>query len=252
MAADFIYLSPHLDDAVLSCGGQITQQVRRGRRVLVVTVCAGDPPVPAADSAFVRELYTRWALNNPTAARRAEDLDALRTLRAEALHLDAPDGIYRVDRRTGRPLYPDRDAIFGALSDQDSVLVDEVARQLSRLEPLWGARVYAPLGVGHHVDHLLTRSAAERWAAPGGHLVYYEEYPYAEEQGGVEAALAGRRLTPERVELARKDVERKIAAVACYRSQLSSFFTDPAEMAQRLWAFARQAGGLAERVWRAP
>ncbi len=252
LAADYIYLSPHLDDAVLSCGGQIAQQTRQGRRVLVVTICAGDPPAHQADSAFVRELHARWAVESPVAARRAEDLAALRLLSADALHLDVPDCIYRPDA-TGRPLYPDREAIFGAFSEEEGAWVTAVTRHLRRLEPLWGATVYAPLGVGHHVDHQLVHMAAQEWGAPGGRLVYYEEYPYAQDPVAVEAALHEKKLVAELVRLTRPDMERKIAAVACYRSQLSTFFSSDLDMAHRLWLFARlraSEAGMAERIWR--
>ncbi|MEZ4728018.1 MAG: PIG-L family deacetylase [Caldilineaceae bacterium] len=43
---DAIYLSPHLDDVALSCGGQIFGATRTGQRVLIVTITAGDPPPP--------------------------------------------------------------------------------------------------------------------------------------------------------------------------------------------------------------
>jgi LmbE family N-acetylglucosaminyl deacetylase len=254
MPADFIYLSPHLDDAALSCGGQIAQQTRYGRRALVATVCAGGAPARLTGSAFVRELHVRWALDDPIAARRAEDLAALRTLHAEVLHLDIPDCIYRLDP-AGQPLYPNRDAIFGTLSVHEANLVDRVTRQLKRLEPLWGAAVYVPLGVGRHVDHQLVRLAAERWRAPEGRLIYYEDYPYAEDGTSIEAALAGESLASRLVWLERVDLECQVAAVANYRSQLSTFFESKEEMAQRLEAFALKranGAGLAERVWLAP
>ena len=53
-----VYLSPHLDDAVLSCGGMIHRQAQAGERVVVVTVCAGDPP-PGPLSDFARSLHER-------------------------------------------------------------------------------------------------------------------------------------------------------------------------------------------------
>ena len=43
----WIYLSPHFDDAVLSCGWLIWQQAQAGQRVEIWTVCAGEiPPGP--------------------------------------------------------------------------------------------------------------------------------------------------------------------------------------------------------------
>ncbi len=252
MAIRSIYLSPHSDDAALSCGGHIARQTRNGQRALVVTVCTGPPPIQLVDSDFVRELHTRWAVDDPIAARRAEDLAALRALRAEALHLNVPDCIYRIDAQTGQPLYPNRAAIFGTLASQETRLIDELAHQLQRLEPLCGTTIYAPLCVGNHVDHQLVRAAAERWGAPGGQLVYYEDYPYAQDPAAVKAALALNAMDPMLIELDEADLSEKIAAVACYQSQLSTFFADGAEMARQLEAFARFCGGgekMAERLW---
>ena len=40
---DHLYLSPHFDDAALSCGGQIATWTAAGQSVLVVTITGGDP-----------------------------------------------------------------------------------------------------------------------------------------------------------------------------------------------------------------
>src|SRR6185295_1884137 len=107
-----IYLSPHLDDAVFSCGGMIHRHIRAGGRVVVVTVCTGDPP-PGLLSDFAESLHERWQAQAKAPAapaevvrqRRNEDLDALAALGAQAVHLDVPDCIYRLSPASGRPLY---------------------------------------------------------------------------------------------------------------------------------------------------
>jgi LmbE family N-acetylglucosaminyl deacetylase len=40
----WIYLSPHFDDAVLSCGGLIFEQARQGIPIEIWTIFAGNPP----------------------------------------------------------------------------------------------------------------------------------------------------------------------------------------------------------------
>ena len=40
----WIYLSPHFDDAVLSCGGVIFEQSRQGIQTEIWTIFAGSPP----------------------------------------------------------------------------------------------------------------------------------------------------------------------------------------------------------------
>ena len=55
----WIFLSPHYDDAALSCGGIIWEAVRRGAQVSIWTVCAATPPTGQL-SPFAEELHARW------------------------------------------------------------------------------------------------------------------------------------------------------------------------------------------------
>lgn len=256
-----LYLAPHLDDAVLSCGGQITQLVRAGQVVRVVTVFAGDAPAAkhATASPFVQELYTRWGLGlNPSAGRRAEDRAALGILGARVTHLPFPDCVYRMGRM-GAPLYPTRAAIFGTVAQVELPLIDEIVRALVRLRVPRDATVILPLTAGHHVDHQIVRAAGEQWRKMQGagrriQTAYYEDYPYAEQPDEVTAALGQDPLESELVQLDAASLAVKVAAIACYRSQISSFFADKAEMAARVRAYAEVVGGgqPAERLWRNP
>ena len=111
---EHIYLSPHLDDAIFSCGGLIFQQTQRGDSVLIVTVCAGDPPNEML-SGFAQELHTRWGYESPVEARRAEDRIACQLVGAGYEHLEIPDCIYRIDDG-GSHLYPTLESILGELA----------------------------------------------------------------------------------------------------------------------------------------
>src|SRR3712207_2574975 len=87
-----VYIPPHLDDAVLSCGGRIALQCDGGARVLVVTICAGSAPHDAELSPFARHLHHAWALgDDPIAKRREEDVAALGVLGCDGLHLEQLD-----------------------------------------------------------------------------------------------------------------------------------------------------------------
>lgn len=239
-----IYLSPHLDDAALSCGGQIFQQTQAGRPVLIVTVTAGDPP--SADlPPFAQRLHDDWGLQgNPMQGRRAEDVQACQVLRADWLHWDGLDCIYRRHPRTGAPLYNNDLELFGALHTAESPLVHALAERFAALPPV--AAVYAPLAIGRHVDHQLVRQAAEIcW---GERLIYYEDYPYAGEPGALEATLitlAGWQfsvlaLTPEAI-------AARLAAIAAYPSQLAVLFGS-AECMPRCVRH-HIAGVRGERIW---
>jgi LmbE family N-acetylglucosaminyl deacetylase len=243
-----IYISPHLDDAILSCGGRIWQQAQIGERVLVATIFAGTPAPNASLSPFAQELHTRWGhLADAAIKRQDEDLAALAVLEAEAVHWAYTDCIYR-QTAGGRFPYASEEALWGEVHPAEENLVAELAARLAALPLSQDGTVYAPLGVGHHVDHQIARSAAE---ASGCALTYYEDFPYAEDPQAVQVALAKMRGRAELVLLSEDALEAKITAVACYRSQLSTFWADAMEMAAAVRAFAERAGGgiPAERYW---
>ena len=251
-----IYLSPHLDDAILSCGGRIWQQVHAGEGVLVLTVFAGTPAPDTPLSPFAQSLHSRWGnLVDAAAQRREEDLEALALLGAAGKHFHYLDCIYR-HTPDGHFPYGSEEALWGEIHPGEEGLLAELADRLSRLalsqSDTGGGppTLYTPLGVGLHVDHQIVRRAAE---LTGQTLIYYEDYPYAEDPAAVQAALAmddsqwRAALTP----LSEEALEAKVAAIARYRSQLGTFWIDLAEMSTAIRSFANQTGGgwMAERYW---
>jgi LmbE family N-acetylglucosaminyl deacetylase len=216
-----LYLSPHFDDAVLSCGGQIYDRTRRGERIIVATICAAPPP--ARLSPFAASLHARWHESGPgDFDRAAEDRAALALIGAEAIHLDIGDCIYR-RAPNGEWLYGSEAAIFGELSPLEYPLVEAVVEKLAAIQPpAPNLEIIAPFGVGGHVDHRLTHRAGRRIEKSWGRRVrYYADYPYAATVAGgrpVSISEAGRRA--------------KIEAVRAYCSQLSSFWSNEAQMTQ--------------------
>lgn len=263
---DHLYLAPHFDDVALSCGGQIFRHTAIGDSVLVVTITGGEPPHDM-QSETVRSLHRRWADSlgeapeAMVAQRQAEDWEAFGILRAGVLHLSFFDCIYRAGA-DGAPLYPGPTDMFGAFNTDDAVVVDAVTAALANLPE--AGKVYVPLGVGGHIDHGVTRRAAERVFK---HIAYYEDYPYTMIPGALEAVLpaAGRGdWQPETMWLTETAMAAKIASVSAYRSQISSFFAGLDDMAEKVRAEGRRvmaeaaaegektpnwAAG-AERLWR--
>ena len=241
----WVVLSPHLDDAALSLGGQIAEKVWRGDRVVIVTVFAGGPP-PGELSPLARRLHRSWgAENDLMARRRREDEEGCRQLGAELVHWLLPDAIYRRSAIDGPHLYPTFEALTGTPSGEDDALAVEIARRLADLPE--HDDLLVPLGVGSHVDHLLVRRAAEQRFGPE-HLVYYEEYPYLEAPDALERAMGSsedwhRMATPVGPAAARA----KTAAVLAHRSQMRSLFRGSLLARLRLWWFWRRTG--VERTW---
>ena len=246
-----LFLSPHYDDAVYSCGGTIHQLTQQGQQVIIFTLMAGSPPDPMPDTPIVQDVHKRWQAGaDPVQVRRAEDQQAATLLGARTLYNELPDCIYRTSGTM--PLYPTVESIFGHIHiDDDAVL---------RLRGLGLAfdgltALYAPLGVGHHVDHQIVRDWALglKRATPELKLLLYADYPYTRDPSALDAALAYYHPTPlqaQPITLSEADLQAKIAAMQAYQTQLSTFWTDAAHLAADVRAAFTQDAVIREPYWR--
>ncbi len=151
MTPDTVILSPHFDDAVLSCWHVLAGS----GEVLVVNVFAGEPApgtlgwwdrsAGASDSVAV------------VRTRIEEDRRALALAGRAAVNLPFLDGQYR----------------------QEGEAPEEILRALRGVLPA-GARLYAPAGLGDcHPDHLAVRAAALALHGEGAEVRLYADLPHA-------------------------------------------------------------------------
>lgn len=168
----WIYLSPHLDDAVLSAGGLIYEQTQSGVPVEIWTFMCGYAPDEAI-SAFAESNHQQWGFSSAeetTRSRREEDKNAAAVVGASVTHFDFLDCIYR-RRPSGEWLYSEI-SVPPAL--EDAGLPQQIADAvLPRLLP--DDVLVAQLSVGSHVDHVLVREAAQRLGRP---VLYDIDVPY--------------------------------------------------------------------------
>ena len=257
-AVRHVLLSPHLDDAVLSCGASIAQQRAGGESVEVLTIFAGHPRLDLLSS-YAAKLHE--AAGNPpdmVGTRRGENEAACRVLGAKPVCLDYLDAPYRTDPANGAFLYTSDEQLMGGhLHPADFCLVDDLAAVIAqRYHRSASALFYAPLAAGGHVDHLIVRVAALKLEQRGFPVCFYEDYPYAEQGHALVSALArpGRRGWMAELRLVQEPhVTLKCEAIACYRSQIPVLFGDAEAMVRRVRAHMILVGGgarYAEQFWR--
>jgi LmbE family N-acetylglucosaminyl deacetylase len=248
-----VYLSPHLDDTALSCGGLVHSQATKGCRPLVITCFAGVPDYNYLTS-FATTQHAGWRNEAlPVEDRRQEDIAAMECLGAEHAHWQFLDCIYRRGE-DGAAAYDSEEALFGVVHESDQVLLDRLTERLLGFLAQQNVVLCAPLAAGHHVDHQLVLSAAMRVREVGYSVRFYEDYPYSHDPQALRGALDSWSHLPQpSVEtLTAYDVEAKIAAVQCYRSQLATLFGDTETLPMQILSHAQRVGGgqvLAERYW---
>jgi LmbE family N-acetylglucosaminyl deacetylase len=239
----WIYLSPHFDDAVLSCGGLIRAQSQEGLAVEIWTIFAGDPP-PGPLSEFALKLHTLWGTGDGPATielRKGEDEAAAGCVGADVVHFEFADCIYR-HGPDGAFLYPE--SVFVPPVPADADLPARIAETLES-ELLPGDILVCPLALGGHVDHVLARQAIERLGRP---LWYYADFPYlVNYPEALAPAVAA--LQEEFFPLTEEDLRLWQAGVASYASQLSSLLKVEGSMNEVLHAYWQERGGI--RLWRA-
>jgi LmbE family N-acetylglucosaminyl deacetylase len=239
----WIYISPHLDDSVLSAGGLIYEQAQAGLAVEIWTVVCGFPP-PGELTPFAQLLHSQWGTSSAEETvrlRRAEDLKAASILGAKTLHFDVPDCIYR--RATdGEPLYLD---IFVPPHEAESGLPDHMAQAIAaRLQP--DDQVVCQFAIGGHVDHILVRQAAERLGRP---LSYLADLPYLFNQPG-ELTIKAAGMNVASHPITEAGLRAWVEAILAYESQLSTLFDSPEKMEEAVRSYSQDWKGVP--LWTIP
>lgn len=227
-----LLLSPHFDDAALSCGALLD----RGEPVHVVTVLAGEPAPPRRGQWDERCGFRDSA--ESIATRRAEDERALAGHRLTFLQL--PEAQYLDGARPAGHA----EVVAAAMADAVGTVVVPAGAGWSggplrrRTRRAFRRRV----DPARHPDHVFVREAA--LAAVGERRVLlYEELPYSLAGGADhEAARAARTLRRKAVPLELPvDREEKARRLARYESQLPFIWDerldDPSALpgAERYW-----------------
>ena len=253
-----VIVSPHRDDGSLSLGGLMVARAREEAHMVcnVFTV-----------SSWLGKDFSAAPLRQVSALRAAEERLSLQVLGAMGVGL----GLWEADirnyhRRSTENYSEPEDYVFDgdpnlrSLGERDSVRLG--LRQL--MDTLGPRRIYFPLGLGSHIDHIFLRdvgkdqAASLRGAPPHCEVYFYEDLPYAsyEHVDVLHAASAEEMgdvaLVPEFVDIT-DHFEAKLQAIAAHRSQFhrSENETRLRDYAATLAAEAGlPTGCLAERVWR--
>ncbi len=235
-----IYISPHLDDAVLSAGGLIHEQTRAGMDVEIWTILCGFPPSEEL-SPFAQVLHYQWGISSAAevvTARRLEDVQAAGMVGAKHVHFDFLDCIYRRGKN-GDWLYSD---IFIPPHEDEGDLPAQIADSISaRLKPT--DQLVCQFGLGSHVDHILVRRAVELLQRP---LLYDADIPYLfNAPQELAPHTAGMKENIHRITEA--GLRSWQDAIAAYTSQISSLFESPEAMQNQIKNYCEENGGL--RLW---
>jgi LmbE family N-acetylglucosaminyl deacetylase len=255
-----IVLSPHLDDAALSCGGLLAG-MPAGLPRTVITICCGNPvprapePPPDAPAKAAGRARNRKGFATPE-ERRAEDRAAMASVGADCLQLGFADAVYRRSAVTGALIYERPRQKWVGPGVDDAPYMEELFLILRRLCVNVGrVLLISPLGIGHHVDHVITAQVALRLSSRVFRLLFYEDFPYVVDLqkgdgvGDPQTAMARLGVEPAARLWLPIDAERKARLIEHYVTQVPVLFGETARVREVIARRTHQ-GGPAELYWR--
>ena len=219
-----IFISPHFDDAILSCGSLIAQL--NGKVDITVinvfTKAHGNPYTLSAKKFLMDSKYTD--AEKLYEDRKREDAKAFSSFNVRIINLDLEDALFRQkEKKTffGRYVaefdhhYPTYQFhITKAISPDDSSL----KRLEKRLETFNTSKylVFAAYGIGNHADHQIVRLASESVL---NRYILYSDFPYNVRMRSFGIGFKKGeefRLDP--------DMEKKTRLIKTYETQFAGLF----------------------------
>lgn len=203
-----LVISPHADDAAYSIGGLLQKSILKSRVHLLTLF---------GRSNFTRKTGFAEDWEEISRLRKREDMAFAQRIGAEITFFDLPEASIRIG--ASEAIFDDAGSPGRAAVPQKlSVLAK---RLLDRLRPV---AVFAPLGIGGHRDHLISRQLAAREARirklP---IFYYEDLPYSAYQSNralIEYTKSlNSKLRPLIIPI---DLARKLNGLTLYRSQVAA------------------------------
>lgn len=166
-----VFFSPHLDDAVLSCGGLIAFLAEKTpvKVVTIFTRCA-----PKRNTLSARAFLSQCGVDDANALfdmRRREDEEAASLVGAESVHLGYTDALWRRKPESGRfrsamaSIIPEFDHVYPTFrwhmrraepSSYDEQMMQEIRNDARSIVGASETVVFCPLALGRHVDHVVT------------------------------------------------------------------------------------------------
>jgi LmbE family N-acetylglucosaminyl deacetylase len=229
-----IVLSPHLDDAVLSCGA-LMNHARTETSVTVVTFFTeGDePPYTYGARRYLHKTRDRHA-NGLFLARRAEDQSVLDAAGISYIHVGLKEIMFR--RRTqpllnrfpwASKLIPELSYAYptlhlhvlrGGICPDDLSTIRSVLETIEHLSAESSTFFLAPMGVGGHKDHILVRTAAE---LSRKQVAYYSDFPYNIRSSADQSFVRRNSLTRATWS---QDISTKLSLIRGYQTQVDNLF----------------------------
>lgn len=216
------FISPHLDDAVLSCGS-LLHHLADKTKITVITIFTQDSGPPFTK--FVKDFIRSSGFRNSSTfykQRRTEDKSTIQLISSTINfhHLGFIDAAWRKKFAIVN-LYPDPNYLLsGQMNRKDKNLIHLIRNKLLPLFPIKNDNnfIFIPLGIGNHIDHLITRDVCQTISS---NCIYYADFPYILNNSPDSSYLKRYHL---RKYYWSKNLKKKKKLILSYKTQIKALF----------------------------
>lgn len=236
MKYNHIFFSPHLDDAVLSCGGLIAG-LKNKSSTLVVSIFSdvGQGTTSEFGEMFINTCGYKNGFSL-IRERKIEEKRAAEKLGYDFLFLDFPDAFFRFERKifSKKYFYDSRKTLFGKLDEKDKLIIAVIKKRLKDIiKKIFtkDGRLYFPLTVGNHIDHQIINKIGysfllEKFVS-NKRTYFYEDFPYiarATDRDRLRNGLQEKGLKLKKELISKKNLQLKYESILAYQSQIECLF----------------------------
>lgn len=246
------FISPHLDDAILSAGTLINC-LASSNEVHVVNIFTS---VDRRSSLSGKIALKKVGYKTPESlfkARRIEDGRVFSYLGLNPINLGYVDALWRKKRKSFfskfKFLFTEFSSIYptykfhvikGKVSQNDREMILNISADLNRLiKNGKDSIIFCPLALGNHVDHIIAREVCGQNFAD---IYYWADFPYSlnEKSGHYENFIETFRV---------KKNDMKETLVKAYKSQFIAMFPN-SKLPDHSEIFYRRKNKCSQQIWK--
>ena len=186
------FISPHLDDAIYSAGNLLAHLSKFTNVFVVTAFTEGGVRSTLSGKSFLRQCGYNDAIQFYI-DRRAEDKKTIESISAKAIHLGFVDGLWRTKKVGGvrmvlAKLIPEFNHVYptfilhldrGRISKSDkgiTLKIKDVFRKIIAENSAGDYVVFAPMGIGGHIDHTLVHNICKEIFP---NAIFWADFPYS-------------------------------------------------------------------------
>lgn len=167
----YYFISPHLDDAILSAGALIYELKNLGKVKIITVFTKAAKKITNSIQKFTQSCNCSNS-NELFLNREIEDKKLCQYLKINDLHLGFTDALWRNSYNLMEDLFLKKINSTNEEQNLETMIIDKLKKTINNNKDV---AIFAPLSIGNHIDHrIINKICKDNFT----NVIYWEDYPY--------------------------------------------------------------------------